>query len=199
LQLGKELGNAPWIHKTKWPSGWLPIDTYNKNVDSVVENELQYDWEELRREIISNGGIRNSVTTAHMPSESSSKASATTNGLYPIRDLSMLKTDNNIVINWCAPDSDKIGKRYELAWDIASRDMIDCYAIVQKFTDQGISSDLYRKIVGDEVVGSKEMLSDYFYMTKMGLKTRYYVNSKTSDGTDLNASEDTCGGGGCTL
>jgi len=48
----------------------LPIDTYNKNVDSVVENELQYDWEELRREIISNGGIRNSVTTAHMPSES---------------------------------------------------------------------------------------------------------------------------------
>jgi len=144
-------------------------------------------------------GVHEYILSNGMVVHNSSKASATTNGLYPIRDLSMLKTDNNIVINWCAPDSDKIGKRYELAWDIASRDMIDCYAIVQKFTDQGISSDLYRKIVGDEVVGSKEMLSDYFYMTKMGLKTRYYVNSKTSDGTDLNASEDICGGGGCTL
>jgi ribonucleoside-diphosphate reductase alpha chain len=70
LQLGKELGNAPWMHKTKWPNGWLPIDTYNKNVDGVVGTELQYEWEELRREIITNGGIRNSVTTAHMPSES---------------------------------------------------------------------------------------------------------------------------------
>ena len=36
LRLGKEKGNAPWIHKTKWPKGWLPIDTYEKRVDTLV-------------------------------------------------------------------------------------------------------------------------------------------------------------------
>jgi ribonucleoside-diphosphate reductase alpha chain len=70
LKLGKELGNAPWINKTKWVDGWMPIDTYNRNVDAVVGTDLQYDWEELRREVITNGGIRNSVVCAHMPSES---------------------------------------------------------------------------------------------------------------------------------
>lgn len=200
LKLGKELGNAPWINKTKWVDGWLPIDTYNKKVDAVVDNDLQYDWEQLRAEIKDNGGIRNTVLAAHMPSESSSKASGTTNGVYPVRDLSLLKSDDNTIINWCAPESEKLAKKYELAWNVPTKDLIDCYAIIQKFTDQAISADLYRKLVGDEVVGSTEMLKDYFYMTKMGIKTRYYVNSKTSDGTELDSDDDAaCGGGGCTL
>lgn len=192
LKLGKELGNAPWIHKTKWPDGWLPIDTYKKSVDSIADFKLNYDWEELRRQIISNGGLRNSVVCAHMPTESSANASGTTNGLYPIRDLTLIKTDNNRVSYWAAPEGDRLSKWYELAWDVPTKDMIDCYAIVQKFTDQAISADLYRRIIGDEVVTSKEMLSDYFYMVKMGLKTRYYVNSKTSDGTDLNGQDNDC-------
>jgi ribonucleoside-diphosphate reductase alpha chain len=200
LKLGKELGNAPWIDKTKWPKGWLFIDTYNKNVDGVVNTDLQYDWETLRSEIIENGGIRNSVLVAHMPSESSSKASGTTNGVYPIRDLSLLKGDGNNITYWCAPEGDKLGKWYELAWDVPTKDMIDVYAIIQKWTDQGISADLYRKIIGDEKVGSAEMLGDYFYMTKMGLKTRYYVNSKTSDGVDFSGDDEQgCAGGACTL
>lgn len=192
LMLGQELGNAPWMHKTKWPEGWLPIDTYNRNVDSVVGNELSYDWETLRSEIIANGGIRNSVVICHMPGESSTKASGTTNGLYPVRDLSLIKTDNHSVNYWTAPEGDKLKKRYELAWDISAKDLIDCYAIVQKFTDQGISADLYRKVIGDDVVTSSEMLKDYLYMTKMGLKTRYYQNSKTSDGSSLDDSAAEC-------
>lgn len=199
LQLGKEFGNAPWIDKTKWPDGWLPIDTYNKNVDSIVESELQYDWESLRSEIINNGGIRNSALVAHMPSESSSKASGTTNGVYPIRDFSMLKGDATNISYWCAPNGERLHNWYELSWDIPTKDMIECYSIVQKFTDQGISADLYRKILGDDKVGSKEMLQDYFYMTKMGMKSRYYVNSKTSDGVDMSDDIETCAGGACTL
>ena len=199
LKLGQELGNAKWMNKTKWPEGWLPIDTYNKNVDSIVLNVTNYDWESLRRDIITNGGIRHSSVIAHMPVESSSKASATTNSLYPIRELSMLKSDNTTIINWCAPDGEKLQNKYELAWNVPTKDMIDCYAIVQKFTDQAISADLYRKIVGDEVVTSKEMLGDYFYMTKMGLKTRYYQNSKTSDGVEMGNDGEACAGGGCAL
>jgi hypothetical protein len=72
LRLSKELGVAPWMHKTKWPEGWLPIDTYEKKTDELVGGAPTYhrDWETLRGEIVANGGIRNSVLVAHMPGES---------------------------------------------------------------------------------------------------------------------------------
>ncbi len=181
LKLGQELGNAPWIDKTKWPEGWLPIDTYNKNVDSIADFEYTCDWESLRAEIIANGGIRNSCLIAHMPSETSANSSGTTNGLYPIRELTMIKTDDKRVTYWAAPEGEKLKKWYESAWDLSNKDLTDLYAIVQKFTDQGISADFYRKIVGSDTIQSSEMLADYFYRVKMGLKTKYYLNSFTSN------------------
>jgi len=199
LRLGKELGNAPWMNKTKWVDGWMPIDSYNRNVDKIVTISNRLDWEYLRHEVMRNGGIRNSVLVAHMPSESSSKASGTTNGVYPVRDLSLLKGDNTTMTYWAAPEGEALGEWYERAWDIDTKDMIDCYAIMQKFTDQAISADLYRRLVGDDVVTTTEMLTDYLYMVKMGMKTRYYVNSKTSDGVELDNGDVGCAGGACTL
>lgn len=192
LRLGKEKGNAPWMHKTKWPEGWLPIDTYNKKVDELVTVQNKRDWESLRQQIVANGGIRNSVCVAHMPGESSSIASGTTNGPYPIRDFDLDKTNETMVLSYVAPDSTHLRDRYELAWDISSEDLIDCYAIMQKWTDQAISADLYRKVQGDEKVGTSEMIQLYLRMVKYGVKTRYYMNSKTAKGIDLNAAEASC-------
>lgn len=191
LKLSKELGTAPWMNRTKWPQGWLPIDTYNRSVDGIVSSDLKYDWEPLRNKIIENGGIRNSSLMNHMPGESSSKASGTTNGIYPIRELTLMKTDLNNVVYWAAPEGERYEKWYESAWDISTKDLTDCYAIIQKWTDQSISADFYRKIIGSDAVTTKEMLTDYLYMTKMGLKTRYYVNSYTSiNGKVQSLTED---------
>lgn len=189
LRLGKERGNAPWMHKTKWPEGWLPIDTYNKKVDELVSTGNKRDWESLRKQIVENGGIRNSVCVAHMPGESSSLGSGTTNGPYPIRDYDLVKTNETMVLNYVAPDGTVLKDKYEIAWEIPSEDLIDCYAIMQKWTDQAISCDLYRKVQGDEKVGSSEMIKLYLRMAKYGVKTRYYINSKTAKGIDLNATE----------
>jgi len=93
LKLGKELGNAPWMDKTKWVDGYTPLDTYNKNVDEIAIPKLVYDWEDLSNRVKDNGGIRNSVLVAHMPAESSSKANGMPNGIYPIRDFTLVKTD----------------------------------------------------------------------------------------------------------
>lgn len=200
LRLGKEKGNAPWMHKTLWPKGWLPIDTYEKRVDSIVTVENKRDWESLRAKIIENGGIRNSVCIAHMPAESSSLASGTTNGIYPIRDFDLLKTNDTMAIRYVVPDSTKYRDRYEIAWDIPTLDLIQCYGIVQKWTDQAPSADLYRRVQGDTKVGTSEMLQAYFDMVKYGMKTRYYQNSLTGKAIDLNASEEVgCGSGGCSL
>lgn len=214
LQLGKELGNAPWMHKTKWPEGWLPIDTYNRSVDQVVAPVYQYDWEELRAEIIANGGIRNSVVVAYMPGEASSKAAGTTNSIYPIRALSLLKTDENTLIYWAAPESERLADAYEIAWDMKSTAQIDFYSVFFKFADQGISADLWRYLKDDDTVDSVEMLTDFFHMTRRGFKARYYQNLETSGTKEEKTisggmimeqagpepeEERGCAGGFCTL
>ncbi|QEA11742.1 ribonucleoside-diphosphate reductase subunit alpha [Comamonas flocculans] len=190
LRLGKELGNAPWMHKTRWPEGWMPLDTYNRNVDQIADFTNHYDWDALRLEVVANGGIRNSVLAAHMPTETSANASGTTNGVYPIRELTMIKTDNQRVNYWAAPEGEELAEWYESAWNIPARDMTEAYAIIQKWTDQGISADFYRKVIGDAFIGSSEMIRDYLYRIKMGLKSKYYMNQKTSAGfKPLNEAE----------
>ncbi|HET7268779.1 MAG TPA: ribonucleoside-diphosphate reductase subunit alpha [Oleiagrimonas sp.] len=188
LALGKELGNAPWMHKTRWPDGWLPTDTANRHVDTIAPFANRYDWEALRNDIVANGGIRNSVLVAHMPTETSANASGTTNGLYPVRDLTLIKTDNQRVNYWAAPDGDTLGQWYELAWDVPAKDLTELYAIVQKWTDQGISADFYRRVIGDASITSTEMIENYLYRVKLGLKSKYYMNQKTSNGMQTLAA-----------
>lgn len=178
LQLAKEKGIAEWMYKTKYPQGWLPIDTYNRNVDDVVPNDLHFDWEELRQGIIEMGGIRNSTVTAIPPNESSSLLTNTTNSIYPIRSLRVIKTSGtgrNILL---APDYEKLKNKYDIVWDMDMKDVIDLYAIVQKFTDQGISSDLYVSYQDSDTISTREILSHFIYMMKMGCKSRYYINSQ---------------------
>ena len=202
LQLGKELGNAPWMHKTKWPSGWLPIDTYKKTIDDLVTQSLVYDWEDLRQRIVENKGIRNSSLVAHMPTESSSKAAGVPNCIYPIRELSMKKTDLSSTIDWVAVDSDIIGEQYQIAWEIPTLDLIKVYGIFQKFADQAISADLYKDRSKDINLSAKDIITEYLYMVKYGMKSRYYQNSRVSsqDGkTSETKQASACGSGGCTL
>ncbi len=182
LRLGQELGNAQWMFKTRWPDGWLPLDTYNRSVDGISTFTNHYDWEALRAEIVANGGIRNSVLVAHMPTETSANASGTTNGVYPIRDYTLIKTDNERVNYWAAPESDTLKEAYELAWNVPTKDLTEVYAILQKWADQGISADFYRKVVGDDTIPTTEMIQNYLYRVKMGLKSKYYMNQKTTNG-----------------
>jgi len=212
LRLGKELGNAPWMHKTSWPQGWTPLSTYEKRVDTLVTVENKRDWDGLSKAIIENKGIRNSVTTCHMPGESSTIGMGTTNGPYPIREFALLKTNDTLVNHWVAPDSTRLKHKYQMAWDISTSDMIKVYSIMQKWCDQGISADLFVKIQGDDKVSSTDMINDYLDMVKYGMKSRYYVNSLTSKGNNLESTENAvsdifvedidgrgCSSGACSL
>lgn len=190
LRLAKERGVCEWIGKTKYPDGWLPIDTANKEIDLIVNQPLMFDWESLRREIVAFGGIRNSVLEAHMPCESSSVSSGNTNGLYPIRAYKVIKTSGTNKNLFIAPDLDTLKDFYELAWNIPTKDMIEVYAVVQKFTGQSISADIYIKLTkaNDRSVSAKELLTQFIYMDKLEMKTRYYIN--TSTGVDLDMMEE---------
>lgn len=204
LRLAKEYGVCDWMHKTKYPDGWLPIDTANKFIDTIVNEPLHCDWETLRQEIIANGGIRHSVLEAHMPCESSALASGTTNGLYPIREIAVIKTSGINKIPFLAPRYESLKNDYEFAWDISHNDMAEVYAVVQKFTGQGISADFYLNMKADEdkKIGTKQILEEFAYRAKLGLKTRYYFNSGTSSTMSTLHTEEQdrgCAGGACSL
>lgn len=203
IQLGRERGNAPWMTKTrnKWTEGWLPIDTYAKEIDNVTPHVLRYDWEALRAELIANKGMRFSCLVAHMPTESSSKAAGCPNGLYPVRELSMGKSDSSNYIDWVATDSEKLGTKYQSAWQTDPYSMIKYYGVWQKFTDQGISADEYMDRSGDPTLLASDLIKIPVYENIMGMKSRYYFNVKTdSDGlADMSSAAAGCASGACTL
>lgn len=198
LRIAKETQVAPWMHKTKWPEGWLPIDTYKKNVDSIVNIPLQYDWEQLRSDIIENGGIAHSSLVAHMPTESSSKAAGVPNGIYPIRELSIKKSDQSSIIDWVAVDGDILKDKYQSAWNIPTKNMIKVYAIFQKFADQSISADLYKDRTKNINVTDTEMIEEYLDMIRYGMKTRYYQNSLVSN-VNVDEVSKGCDSGACDV
>ena len=89
-EIAKEKGACDGFQQTKYADGILPIDTYKKEVDELVPNDLQYDWEGLRESILEHG-LRHSTLSAQMPSESSSVVSNATNGIEPPRDYLSVK------------------------------------------------------------------------------------------------------------
>ena len=198
LELSKEFGVAPWMHRTKWVDGWTPMATYNKNVDKIQDFEYKYDWQDLSNRIKANGGIRNTVTSAFMPGESSSKAAGVTNSINFIKGKNLDKSDEEKTSPFSAPYSDNPDYAYEIAYDIPSKDIDEMYAIAQKFTDQAISADHYKKLNKGATVTTEEMIEGFLNRVRLGHKTKYYQNSLISDGIELAITRD-CQDGVCTL
>lgn len=203
VRLAKERRECGWIHKTKWKDGWLPIDTMNKNVFKVIQQPLTKDWESLRKEVIEHG-VRFSVMTNFMPNESSSVATNGTNSILPARALKVVKTNGKKKTRFLVPNADTHSEYYELAWDIDTKDMVEVYSAIQAFTDQSISADIYLDFTKGDITGD-DLLEQWLYMKLLGLKTRYYVNSKTNTGKKEDkkldepevSEDDSCSG--CTL
>ena len=201
IQLAKEKGTPLWFDRSNYSKGWLPIDTYNKNVDEIAEFTNHYNWEELRKDLLTHG-LAFSFLAAHMPCESSSQTLNNTNSLYPVRDTVVIKGDGANKNIFIVPEYNTLKDKYELAWDVGYEHMIDCYAIVQKWTDQGISADYYEDFTSpwQEPLTDKVVLKRYLKKVKMGLKSTYYTNSKTRKNSEANNTQDIgCASGGCSL
>ncbi|URC15271.1 ribonucleoside reductase alpha subunit [Paraglaciecola Antarctic GD virus 1] len=181
IKLAKERGTFDWYHKTKWADGgWTPLDTYCRNVDSLT-TDCQFDWEHIKAEAVEYG-VRFSVLCAHMPCESSSVMTNGTNGLYPIRNDFVYKDSKGGDIQFFAPNSTHFD--YEEVWDLTFKDMVNFYAICQKWCDQAISADTFVDFskYPNKQVPKSERTGNYLYWNKMGIKTMYYQNPKTGRG-----------------
>ena len=151
---------------------WLPVDTAKYVTDSE-DWDLEYDWEALR------GKPRmHSVLVAHMPCESSSAFSNSTNGLYPARKKVIYKAARTGRVQFIAPGFD--GTKHKSVWDI---NMTPYYAAVQNYTDQAISADHYTDYT--KYPNKKlplHLAIDWFLEQAVsGVKTAYYQNFKDSE------------------
>ena len=178
-QLAIERGPCEAFSKTKYHDGILPIDTYKKDVDSIVTNELKYDWESLRISITQNG-LRHSTLSAQMPSESSSVVSNATNGIEPPRDYLSIKKSKKGPLKQIVPSFNTLKNNYTLLWDMEDNSgYINVVAVMQKFFDQGISGNwAYNpEHYPNNEVPVSAMAQDLLTTYKMGWKTSYYQNT----------------------
>ena len=177
--LSMEKGPCGYFGKTKYADGILPIDTYKKDVDEIVPNDLSCDWEFLR-ERISKYGLRNSTLSAQMPSESSSVVSNATNGIEPPRDYLSIKKSKKGPLKQVVPSYTTLKNNYTLLWDMPNNDgYIKVSAVMQKFFDQAISGNwsYNPENYPDNEVPVSVMAKDLLTTYKYGWKTSYYQNT----------------------
>jgi ribonucleoside-diphosphate reductase alpha chain len=220
VELAKQYGACEWFHKTKYSKGILPIDTYTKS--KYVDFPLTRDWEGLRKDIIEYG-MRFSLVTAHMPSESSSVVWGFLNSSEPPKAAVIVKGSKSTQVTMMCPDLHLYGDVYPYVWDDHPFDINDLYFSIAvnlaKFSDQGISYNTYINYQKTPRLDQKYLFKILFARPALcGIKTTYYVNNNVdSDNSDLvkqqvqvesqeteeqideDIDDGGCAGGFCTL
>ena len=198
-KLAEQLGPCEKFHETKYAAGLLPIDWYKSTVDELVKPKYNMDWEDLRKRI-KQFGLRHSTLTAIMPCESSSVIQNSTNGIEPVRNLLSYKKAKNGVLKQLVPNYASRKNYYTKAWDMGDNQAIlNVAAILQKFVDMGISTNLYYNYENyeDGNIPLSVLIKDQIYGYRYGLKTFYYANTPDGDG---NTEKDMmCAGGACAI
>ena len=181
-EVAKEKGPCEYFNRTKYSDGILPIDTYKKEVDEIVNRKLSMKWEQLRKSIKENG-LRHSTLSAQMPSESSSVVSNATNGIEPPRDYLSIKKSKKGTLKQIVPEYKKLRDNYTLLWDMKGNEgYINIVAVMQKYFDQAISGNwsYNPEQFNEGQVPLSVMANDLLTTYKLGWKTSYYQNTYDS-------------------
>ncbi len=181
--LAKEKGACAFYDRTKYSDGLFPIDTYNKNVDQIVPNDLKCDWAKLRKQV-KKYGLRNSALSAIPPAASSSIVSNSTPGVDPVRKYLIAKMSKYGPLKQLVPGYDEYAENFTLAWEIDNEAYVKFVAVFQKFLDQSISTNLYYDIARYEnhKVPVKDLIRHEGMAYRYGLKSLYYLNSNDNSG-----------------
>ena len=193
-ELAQERGACEYFDRTKYADGILPIDTYKKDVDELVDNKLRYDWNNLRNDIKKHG-LRHSTLSAQMPSESSSVVSNATNGIEPPRGYLSVKKSKKGPLKQIVPQYYSLRNDYTLLWEMTSNEgYINIVAVMQKFFDQAISGNWSYNPTQYEnnEVPMSVMIKDLLTTYKLGWKTSYYQNTYDfkTDPSELQEEEN---------
>jgi len=182
--LAEEFGACPKSDETKYHDGILPVDTYKREVDELVDPVDHVDWKGLREQLKTTG-IRNSTLMALMPAETSAQISNSTNGVEPPRSYISVKQSKHGALRQVVPEFRRLKNKYELLWDQKSPEgYLKIMAILQKYIDQGISvnTSYNPQYYEDDKVSMSDLLKHIVMFYKYGGKQLYYNNTHDGQG-----------------
>lgn len=163
--LAKEKGSYQYFEGSDWQTG-LYFDKRGYNSD---------EWKEVRKTVALQG-MRNAYLLAVAPTSSTSIIAGTTAGLDPIMKRFFLEEKKGSMLPRVAPElSDETYWMYKSAYLINQKWSIKASGVRQRHIDQAQSMNLY--ITNDFTM--RQVLDLYLLAWKSGVKTIYYVRSKS--------------------
>ena len=163
--LAKEKGSYQYFEGSDWQTG-LYFDKRGYDSD---------EWKEVRKTVALQG-MRNAYLLAVAPTSSTSIIAGTTAGLDPIMKRFFLEEKKGSMLPRVAPElSDETYWMYKSAYLINQKWSIKASGIRQRHIDQAQSMNLY--ITNDFTM--RQVLDLYLLAWKSGVKTIYYVRSKS--------------------
>jgi ribonucleoside-diphosphate reductase alpha chain len=186
VELAKERGACAWSNDTIYSDGEFIFDKRKPFVDTLVPHNPKMDWDTLREDV-KKYGIRNSTLIAILPSETSSVISNSTNGIEPPRGPIVVKGSKSSIMKQVVPD---IKLKYDYVWNQKTpKGYIDTLAVIQKYCDQAISTNLSYDPTNfeDDKIPMSQLLNDILYYYKTGGKNIYYMNQRITSVEDLNS------------
>ena len=163
--LAKEKGSYQYFEGSDWQTG-LYFDKRGYDSD---------EWKDVRKTVALQG-MRNAYLLAVAPTSSTSIIAGTTAGLDPIMKRFFLEEKKGSMLPRVAPElSDETYWMYKSAYLINQKWSIKASGVRQRHIDQAQSMNLY--ITNDFTM--RQVLDLYLLAWKSGVKTIYYVRSKS--------------------
>ncbi len=163
--LAREKGSYQFFEGSDWQTGAY----FDKRGYDNAE------WQEVRR-TVARQGMRNAYLLAVAPTSSTSIIAGTTAGLDPIMKRFFLEEKKGSMLPRVAPElSDETYWMYKSAYLINQKWSVRASGIRQRHIDQAQSMNLY--ITNDFTM--RQVLDLYLLAWKSGVKTLYYVRSKS--------------------
>ena len=163
--LAKEKGSYQFFEGSDWQTGAY-FD--KRGYDSA-------EWQDVRKTVALQG-MRNAYLLAVAPTSSTSIIAGTTAGLDPIMKRFFLEEKKGCMLPRVAPElSDETYWMYKSAYLINQKWSIRASGVRQRHIDQAQSMNLY--ITNDFTM--RQILDLYLLAWKEGVKTIYYVRSKS--------------------
>ena len=163
--LAKEKGSYQFFEGSDWQTG---VYFDKRGYDSV-------EWQDVRKTVALQG-MRNAYLLAVAPTSSTSIIAGTTAGLDPIMKRFFLEEKKGSMLPRVAPElSDETYWMYKSAYLINQKWSVLASGVRQRHIDQAQSMNLY--ITNDFTM--RQILDLYLLAWKKGVKTIYYVRSKS--------------------
>lgn len=173
MNIAKEKGKYSCFEGSDWQTGeYFKLRNYNSD-----------KWNKLREEV-GTYGLRNGYLFAVAPNGSTATIAGTSEGIDPVMARFWLEEKKGSIIPKTAPNLNEENYwYYNSAYNIDQKWCVQINGIRQRHIDQGQSFNLY--ITTDYTM--RQIMNLYIEACKVGVKSIYYVRSKSLTVSDCES------------